>query len=229
MTYTIPTRPTITGGTIPFLGPYAQNQAAAELAYQQAVANLASQRGTMLQQYGFMPNANNTGIQVDPNNPYGQYQQTLLQNEQGAQTADQNMKNRGFTGPGFAAQGEEAAQMAAGARNFQLATSMSSAEQQNQAAQAAAQAALNNSTAMNQYNSTQYAIAHNIFTPAASQLSDPEVQKRVAQMQAAWAARYGGPNSKNVKGLTFQQRLNAIGAAKLYNPTAKFQVGRKAF
>jgi|SRR5690242_18804944 len=229
MAYTIPTRPTAQGGTIPFLGPYAQNQAAAEQAWEAAQANLAAQRGQMLQAYGFRPTAN--GMEVDPTNPYGQYQQTLLANQQGSQAAEQAMVNRGFqgSGPGFAAQAPELAQQAAGARNFQLATNMSQAEETQQEALAAAQAQFANQTAMNQYDSVQYAINHNIFTPAAAQLSDAEVKRRVAAMQAAWSARYGGPNAKNKAGLTFQQRLNKLGAAKIYNPTATFQVGRKVF
>lgn len=226
MSYTLPTRPAQKGGTVPFLGPYAQNQAAAELAWQQAQTNLAAQRGQMLQQYGFMPTAN--GMAVDPNNPYGQYQQTLLQNEQGSQATDQAMTNRGFAGPGLATQAAEAAQLAAGARSYGLAQSMTAAEQQNAAQLAAAQAAFQNATVQNQYNATQYAISKGIFTPAAAQLSDPEVKKLVQQMQAAWSARWGGPNAKNAKGHTFQQRLDQMGT-RIYNPTATFKVGRKVF
>ena len=229
MAYNIPKPPAPKGGTIPFLGPYQQNQAAAELAWQQAQSNLAAQRGQMLQSYGFMPNADNSGIMVDPNNQYGQYQQTLLANQQGAQAADQAMTNRGFSGPGIAGAAEHMAQAAAGARSYQLATAMQQAEQQNQAQLAAAQAAYANQTAMDQYNSVQYAINHNIFTPAAAQLTDAEVKRRVQAMQAAWSARYGGPNAKNKLGLTFQQRLNKIGAQNLYNPTSTFKVGRRTF
>lgn len=229
MSYNIPKPPAPTGGTIPFLGPYQQNQAAAEQAWQLAQSNLAAQRGQMLQGYGFMPNADNTGVMVDPNNPYGQYQQTLLANQQGSQAAAQAMTNRGFTGGGLAQQAQEAAQQAAGARSYQLATAMQAAEQQNQAALAAAQAQYANQTAMDQYNSVQYAINHNIFTPAAAQLTDAEVKRKVQAMQAAWSQRYGGPNAKNKMGLTFQQRLDKIGAQKLYNPTSSFQVGRRTF
>lgn len=228
MAYTIPTPAAPQGGTMPFLGPYAQNQAAAEEAYQNAQANLAAQRGSMLLNYGYKQTANG-GIAPDMSNPYGQYQQTLLANEQGSQNAMQSMANRGFQGPGFATQAQDMAQLAAGARSFQMAQGLASQEEANQIAAANAQAALDQATAANQWNSTQYAIAHNLFTPAAVQLSSQEVKQRVAQMQAAWSRAYGGPNGKNSKGMTFQQRLDKLGGSALYNPTQKIRVGGKLF
>lgn len=227
MAYTIPKAPAPTGGTLPFLGPYAQNQAAAQEAYQNAQAALAAQRGSMLLNYGYKDTGN--GIAPDMSNPYGQYEQTLLANEQGVDAARQGMANRGFRGAGFANQGTEAAQLAAGARTFQMSQGLLQSEEAQQQAAANAQAALDQATAQNQWNSTQYAIQNGIYTPAAVQLSSAEVKKRVQQMQAAWSKMYGGPNSKNKKGLSFQQRLNAIGGSKLYNPTSKVQVGKSYF
>jgi len=231
LAYSIPTPPPPQGGTVPYLGPYAQNQAAAELAFQRAQAQLAAQRGSLLQQYGYKPTASG-GMAVDASNPYGLYQQMLGANANEAMAGQQMMHNRGFTGPGLAGQAETAAQMDAGGRSFQFARNFASAEEQQQEAAMAAQDALANATAQNQYGATQYAIAHNLFTPAAVRLTDAEVQKRVQAMQAAWSRMWGGPNSKSAKkygGLTFQQRLNQLGANRLYNPTSHFNVGGKTF
>ena len=229
MSYTIPKPPPPTGGTLPFVGPYGQAQAAAELAYQRAQAALAAQRGSMLQSYGYTPNANG-GMSVDVNNPYGQYQQMLSQNQMEAQAGQQGMMNRGFRGPGFAGQAEYAAQQDAGSRSSALALNFGAKEEALQEAGLSAQDALNNATVANQYGATQYAIKNNIYTPAATMLTDTEVKKRVAAMMAAWSKAYGGPNSKNKWGTTFQGRLNAIGAKLLYNPTANnFYVGGKRF
>lgn len=67
--------------TAPFSGQYAQIQAQAEQAYQQALANIASQRASLLQQYGYSSDGS-----IDPSNPYGLYQQGQRQyQEQDAQ------------------------------------------------------------------------------------------------------------------------------------------------
>ena len=228
MSYNIPKPPPPTGGTLPFVGPYGQAQAAAELAYQRAQASLAAQRGSLLQSYGYTPNANG-GMSVDVNNPYGQYQQMLSQNQMEAQAGQQGMMNRGFRGPGFAGQAEYAAQQDAGSRSSALALNFGAKEEALQEAGLSAQDALNNATVANQYNATQYAIKNNIYTPAATMLTNPEVQRRVAAMLAAWSHTYGGPNSRNGSKMTFQQRLNQLGAKAIYNPTSHFYVGGKRF
>ena len=84
---------------IPDAGVYGQETAAANEAYQQAVANALSNRNALYNQFGLLDNG-----QVDPNNPYGQYQQMLSQ--QGSQlTADeQNAAGRNLGGKGLAQQ-----------------------------------------------------------------------------------------------------------------------------
>lgn len=84
---------------IPDAGVYGQETNAANEAYQQAVANALANRNALYNQYGLL----DTGA-VDPNNPYGQYQQMLSQ--QGSQlTADEeNAAGRNLGGKGLAQQ-----------------------------------------------------------------------------------------------------------------------------
>lgn len=88
-----PNAPTPPGGAntsagvqqiIPDAGVYGQETNAANAAYQTAVTNALASRNALYNQFGLT----NTG-QVDPNNPYGQYQQMLSQ-EASQLTADQN-------------------------------------------------------------------------------------------------------------------------------------------
>lgn len=232
MAYTIPKPGAPQGGNLPFLGPYAQNQAQAELAFQRAQSALAAQRGSLLQQYGYTPTASG-GMAVDANNPYGLYQQMLGANQHEAQQLNQNMVNRGFgLGAGFGAQAETAAQHDAGGRSFGLAQSLAAALEGQNEAGLSAQDALSQATLSNQLGTTDYAIQHGIFTPAAVRLSDPEVQKRVQAMKAAWNAAYKRPKGgtrTNKAGLTFQQMLQKRGADLLYNPTSTIKVAGRNF
>lgn len=232
MAYTIPKPAAPQGGNLPFLGPYAQNQAQAELAYQRAQSALAARRGTLLQQYGYTPTANG-GMAVDPNNPYGALQQMQLANQQEAHAGELNTLSRGFNlGPGLGAQNESRAQFDAGGRSFALAQAFAGANETQQEASMAAQDALDQATLSNQLGTTDYAIQHGIFTPAAVRLSDPEVQARVHAMKMAFNQAFKRPKGgtrTNAKGLTFQQVLAKIGADNLYNPTSTFKVGGQKF
>lgn len=233
MAYTIPKPGAPQGGNLPFLGPYAQNQAQAELAYQRAQSALAAQRGALLQQYGYRPTASG-GMEVDPNNPYGMYQQMLGTNANEAQAGMQNAVSRGF-GPmsaGLGAQNETRAQQDAGGRSFALAQGFAGANEAQSEAALAAQDALNQATLSNQLGTTDYAIQHGIFTPAAVRLSDPEVQARVHAMKMAFNKAYKRPKGgtrTNRAGLTFQQILDKRGADLLYNPTSTIKIAGRNF
>lgn len=227
--FTTPTAPDIsyTDASIPYVGPYAQAQALAQQAYENAMAQTNSQRALTMQQYGFMPDANGNLV-IDPSNRFGQVQQTMLTNQQEADSLEQGALNRGFHGAGFAQQGANAGRLAEQARMFNV--GQGALNQLTNLSQQAAQSqwTLDNSALTNKMNSVQYALDHNMFTPGAPQRSQATVDSRIQQMARAWAQRYGA-RSLNKAGMTFQQRLDKIGAANLYNPTAHYSVGGKRF
>ena len=212
---------------IPYIGPYGEQQALAQRAYEQALSQINSQRSQTLQQYGFMPGADGNAV-IDPSNPYGLMQQTYLTNQQEADTLEQGARSRGFSGAGLGQQGVNAGRVAEGARLFGVGQQMLGAITGLSQQQAGAQYNLDNATLQNREGSTQYAIDHGMFTPAAPYMSDSAVQARVKKMAAAWAKRYG-TRDRNRNGLTFQQRLDKLGAANLYNPTAKNYVAGRYF
>lgn len=232
MAYSIPKPAAPQGGNLPFLGPYAQNQAQAQLAFQRAQSALAAQRGTLLQQYGYRPTASG-GMEADPNNPYGALQQMMGANQRESLAADRSAVSRGFgLGPGLGAQMQSAAQMDAGGRSFALAQGFAGANEAQAEAAMAAQDALDQATLSNQLGTTDYAIQHNIFTPAAVRLSDPEVQQRVHAMKMAFNKAFKRPKGgtrHNKAGLTFQQVLDKRGADLLYNPTSTIKIAGRQF
>lgn len=70
----------IAGTTIPLTGIYKQQQAQAEQAYQEALAQINQQSGQTLQSFGFKGNFDPTsgvlkGYEMDPGNPFGSVQQ----------------------------------------------------------------------------------------------------------------------------------------------------------
>ena len=232
MAYSIPKPGAPQGGNLPFLGPYAQNQAQAELAFQRAQSALAAQRGALLQQYGYRPTAGGS-MEVDPNNPYGLYQQMLGTNANEAQAGMQNTVSRGFSplGAGLGAQNEVRAQQDAGGRSFALAQGFAGANEAQSEAAMAAQDALDQATLSNQLGTTDYAIQHGIYTPAAVRISDPEAQQRIHNLKMAFNKAFkrpkGGTRHTN-SGETFQQYLDRLGADRIYNPTSTIMLkGRK--
>jgi hypothetical protein len=103
------------GAIIPDAGVYGAETAAALNAYNNAVAQAGAQRNQLYNQYGL----DNSGA-VDPNNPYGQYEQML--NAQGSQfQGDQaDAAGRGLGRGGLANQQESQDRAAAGAQDFQF-------------------------------------------------------------------------------------------------------------
>lgn len=106
---------------IPDAGVYGAETAAAVNAYNNAVAAATAQRNALYNQYGL----GNDGS-VDPNNPYGEYQQLLdaQASQYGADTED--AASRGLRG-GLAHQAESRDRRAAGAQNFQFQQQVASA------------------------------------------------------------------------------------------------------
>lgn len=68
-----------TGSSIPLTGIYLEQQNLAEKAYQDALSEINRKRGEMLRLYGYTgkydDKGNLTNSSLDPNNPYGSYQQ----------------------------------------------------------------------------------------------------------------------------------------------------------
>lgn len=98
---------------IPDAGVYGAGTNAANAAYNTAVTNALAQRNALYNQYGLLNNG-----QVDPNNPYGQYEQ-MLNSEAGQLTADeQNAAGRNLGRGGLANQQVSTDRNAQAAQNF---------------------------------------------------------------------------------------------------------------
>lgn len=99
---------------IPNAGVYGQQQANAELAYQNAVAQAQSKKNSLYHQYGLT----STG-QVDPMNQYGQYQQMLQTQGSDLDSVRDNAMERGLGGgPGLGNQAERGLRYANGVANL---------------------------------------------------------------------------------------------------------------
>lgn len=99
---------------IPNAGVYGQQQANAELAYQNAVAQAQSKKNSMYHQYGLT----STG-EVDPFNQYGQYQQMLQSQGADLDSVQNNAMERGLGGgPGLGNQAERGLRYANGVANL---------------------------------------------------------------------------------------------------------------
>lgn len=227
--YNTPTAPTPnpTGSSLPLIGPYQQQQAMAQQAYEQALSNISTKRAQTMQQYGYMPTAGG-GMAVDPSNPFGQYQQTALGNANEAEQVQNAQVARGFAGPGLGHQAENSAHLAEQGRMASLAQALAGnlgdLSQQGQQAQFD----LSNASTQNQLQSVEYAIQNHLFANGAPMLDQSTVDQRIQQMAKAWAQHWGA-SGKNVKGKTFQQMLDAIGASNLYDPNAHYGIAKVNF
>lgn len=227
MAFQMPDRPTPTGQHTPFVGPYAQNQALAQMLYEQALSQLASQRGQLYQRYGYRPGQNGQ-LEVDPTNPYGEFQQMLGANQVEADTMDEGMRQRGFDGAGFAAQAETAAQFNAGGRSANLARALLSGQNELSQAQFNNQYQYQQSTLQNKLGSAEYALKNRNFTPHAQLRTQKQAKTMVDAMRKAWVSRYGGIMKTNKKGQNFQGRINTIGS-DLYKSNQALRVGGRTF
>lgn len=95
---------------IPGVALYGEAAAAALAAYQQALATINGQRHNTLQQYGYMGTINPqsgtiTSMKVDPNNPYGLYQNMLYGHGVAQEQARNAADARGLGHVGLGAQG----------------------------------------------------------------------------------------------------------------------------
>ena len=105
---------------------YQNADLAAQTAYNNAVIRLNSQRQNTLQQAGYQADIDPTtgaytNLRVDPNNPYGGYQQLLRSGAQQSEAAHSSAVGRGLVG-GLANQGDREAQYQFGGASNQFGT-----------------------------------------------------------------------------------------------------------
>lgn len=115
----------VQNSTIPGATTYAQAALAAKTAYQKALAGINNQRTSALQQYGYLADIDPTSgtvtnMRVDPNNPYGLFQEMLSQHASAQQQAKAAAAARGLGHGGLAAQGITADHQSFGADSSQL-------------------------------------------------------------------------------------------------------------
>lgn len=225
-TYTLPTAPTPTGQPAPFVGPYEWDQPNAQAAYESALAQIGQQRQTLYHNYG----VDSSGALDMQNNPYGYMEQLAQANAANVDQAGASARHRGLAGSGLEAQGERFAQEQAGAQTQGAVDALLQGTNQLGTAESGALDTLNQRLFQDKLAEDEYAQSHNLFTTAAPTRSAAQVEALAQRMYAAWRSAYGDKShvGKNAKGMTFQQRLNAL-QAQLYDPSATWRVGGQSF
>lgn len=158
-------------------GDYATAAATANQAYQNALASINGQRQQALGSFGYTGTIDPatgqiTNMAVDPNNPYGQYQQLLSQgasDQQGVQAADAARgigSATGARGGGLAAQGLTAAKLNFGGQSAALGENLMSTLSGLTSQQQDASDTMNNALWQAELASAQGAIQGQNFDPA---------------------------------------------------------------
>lgn len=158
-------------------GDYATAAATANAAYQNALASINSQRQQALQSFGYTGQIDPatgqlTNMQVDANNPFGQYQQLLAggaSDQAGVQAADaaRGIGNAfGPRGGGLAAQGLTTAKLNFGANSANLGENLMGTLGNLTSQQQDAQNTMNNALWQAELASAQNAIQNQDFNPA---------------------------------------------------------------
>lgn len=122
----------------PNAGVYLQKQNEAELAYQQAVADLQQKKNTAYHQYGL-----DSAGAVDPYSQFGMYQSQLSKHESDLSATDEAAQQRGLGAAGLAMQGERALKYQQGAEDLALQSDVANIGQGYSSGQQAALAARN--------------------------------------------------------------------------------------
>lgn len=156
---------------IPGVDLYGQAALAAKTAYQKALAQINNQRHTALQQYGYLgdidPNTGTlTNMRVDPNNPYGAFQEMLSSHAQQQEAARNAAAARGLGHGGLAAQGITADHRAFGADSAQLGQSLMSQLEGLQQQQTDAQNTMDSALYQAELDQARNAIANGMFDTA---------------------------------------------------------------
>lgn len=200
-------------------GDYATAAATANEAYQNALASINGQRQQALQSFGYTGTIDPTtgqltNMQVDPHNPYGQYQQMLAGGAADQRGVLANSMARGLgsvtgsRGGGLAAQGETAVKNAFGANSAALGEALTGTLSGLTEQQQGAQDTMNNALWQAELASAQNNISGGNFDPANfSGVNDQPVAggKVPAPKTSTIVPKPSGPNSKGKGVNTFNK------------------------
>lgn len=168
----------IPGSPIPLAsGDYASEAAIANTAYQNALSSINNQRQQALQSFGYTGTIDPTtgqltNMAVDPNNPFGQYQQMLGQGAADQQAVQAAAASRGLgavtgaRGGGLAAQALTNSKLAFGANSANLGENLMGTLGNLTGQQQQAQDTMNNALWQAELASAQNAIQTQAFDPA---------------------------------------------------------------
>lgn len=151
---------------VPGEGIYQQQQALAQKAYQDAIANLQANRSGIYRQNGFLDNG-----QVDPNNTLGLYQQDRNAYAHDLEDASESAHGRGLGGSGLGAQISEAPRYQHEVQSAELMRQYLAALSDNTGQQTGAANTLQASLLSARQQQIQDAISNGDFTPAGSDSS----------------------------------------------------------
>lgn len=178
---------------IPGAAGYANAELLAKTAYGNALTRLNQQRVDTLHQYGYLADVDPesgtlANTRVDPNNPYGQFQQLLRSGAGNSQHLHDSVVGRGIGG-GLAHQAEAQGKYDFGQGSFTLGNSLQNALHGYQDAQTQAGQTRDQSVVQAQLAAARDAIAQENFNTAQTQAKD--YQGQLAENQRAfeeWAA-----------------------------------------
>jgi hypothetical protein len=170
--------PAIPGSPIPLAaGDYLGAQAQATQAYNQALAQINQNRQSAMQTYGYTGTIDPTtgtitNMKVDPNNPFGEYQQMLRTHALDQQQIESGNMQRGLgaaagaRGGGLAAQNIAADHQSFGADSANLGESMMNNLEGLQGQQTSAQQTMDNTLWQAETQAAQNAILQQMFDQA---------------------------------------------------------------
>lgn len=147
---------------------YAEAMLAAKTAYQKSLAGINNKRQQAGQTYGYRFDIDpNTGtirnMRVDPNNPYGLFQNMLQSHADEAKQAEYAAEARHLGSGGLAAQGLTADKRSFGADSAQLGTNLMNTLEGLQQEQTGAAQQMNDAEYQSMLQATQWAIANQLF------------------------------------------------------------------
>lgn len=198
------------GGGIPNMGIYRQYQTEAKLAYDQALARIKQQRGTLMQQYGFTADVNDKSgtfenVRLDPYNQFGQVRTMLNRQALSLDDVRNQAIGRHITG-GLARQGERGLRYLHGAESQALGSQFSQGMYELLGLQQDAEARYRRALLDAELEALRNAIANGLWSGGggsgggssggSSQLFVGDNTLRVADEDAlgrAWAAQLGLP------------------------------------
>jgi len=191
----------VQNSVIPGVDTYATAALAAKTAYQKALAQINENRTGALRQFGYIGDINPstgtlTNMRVDPNNPYGTFQEMLAQHATAQQQAKADAASRGLGHGGLAAQAITADHRSFGADSAQLGQQLMSQLEGLQSQQNDAETTMNDALYSAQLDAARNAIANQVFsTPDYSNVSMPDYGDTGATSTPSSPTSSGGSKS----------------------------------